>query len=46
MSRAWQVLARNWMGWVPPLLVAAILAVTLLWLYKGDASSPFNYDTK
>lgn len=46
MSRAWQFLARHWMWWVPPLLVAAILAVTLLWLYGGNASSPFDYPTR
>ena len=43
MSRALQFLARNWMWWLPALLVATILAVTLLWLYSGDASSPFAY---
>ena len=46
MSRALQFLARNWMWWLPPLLVVAILAVTLLFLYHGDASSPFEYDVK
>ena len=38
-----QFLGRHWIWWVPPLVVAAILAVTLLWLYSGDASSPFAY---
>jgi hypothetical protein len=46
VSRALQFLARNWMWWVPPLIVAALLAVTLLWLYSGDASSPFEYDLR
>ena len=46
MSRALQFLARNWMWWVPPLLVVAILALTLLWLHRGDTSSPFEYDLR
>jgi hypothetical protein len=43
MSRALRFLRIHWMWWLPPLLVAALLAVTLLWLYRGDASSPFAY---
>lgn len=46
MSRTLQFLARNWMWWVPPLLVVAILALTLLWLHRGDTSSPFEYDLR
>jgi len=46
VSRTLQFLARNWMWWVPPLLVVAILALTLLWLHRGDTSSPFEYDLR
>ena len=43
MSRALRFLRANWIWWLPPLIVAAILAVTMLWIYSGDASSPFDY---
>jgi hypothetical protein len=43
MNRALRFLRERWMWWLPPLIVAALLALTLLWLYPGDGSSPFLY---
>ena len=43
MKRALAFLREHWLWWLPPLLVAAVLAITMLWLYKGDATSPFAY---
>lgn len=43
MNRALSFLGRYWMWWLPPLVIAAVLAITMLWLYSGDAVSPFAY---
>jgi len=40
MRGALRFLGRHWMWWVPPLLVAALLAGVLL---SGEAESPFAY---
>ena len=32
-----------WLWWLLPLIVAVLVAVAMLWIYEGDATSPFLY---
>ena len=32
-----------WLWWLLPLIVAVLVAAAMLWLYEGDATSPFLY---
>ena len=34
----------TWVWWLLPLVIVLGLAVLLLWLAEGDATSPFVYD--
>jgi len=32
-----------WLWWLLPLILAALVAIAMLWVYEGDATSPFLY---
>lgn len=32
-----------WLWWLLPLIVAVLVAAAMLWIYEGDATSPFLY---
>jgi hypothetical protein len=34
----------TWIWWLLPLLLVLGLAIALLWMSEGDATSPFIYD--